>query len=1069
MEKIIQPSFAAGELTPALAGRVDLGKYRVGAALLENFIVEQSGGVSNRAGFQFVADVGGPARLIPFKFSADQGVLLVFQDGVMKVIDGGGVVYASSYTQQGTPISDWTLFPNGALATDGTHSAANAFSLSFGGGPDSTAYWVSGAGNQQNPNSNQNGVTAFAIQPIPIQNKGVAYIGTDFGAGNPAKIAGFSIVQCPNGPFETQSNEARFFATQVSRVSLQYSSDGVNWLTLENFTLSIANPGVYTDWENHYVTVPLVSARYWRLLAASSTQVGATLSAGGGIPNDSGPWVVGALQWSIPSNTVQLQVPVPYSFADVGLLTYAQSADVIYFAHPLYPPSKLTRLAASVWEFSPVNFVTTTQPPSGLAAPYSKSLGATTVSVQYAVSTIDGLGSESLPSAAVTTTVNSPWDAGATVNVSWNAVPGATGYRVYKSDRGFFGLIGAVTTGQAKLAISAALSSGDASGQPKANAFDSDVTSFWESSANITGNVVYIGADLGSAQIITSFRINQGGKAQTNCVTSVILQSSTDGNNWRNEATFSLVGTKNTWESFNNLTSTSARYWRLQANSVSNKHWCVNEVEFRVTGVPINFTDDYINEDAGIGPLQDNNPFPITAPYPGTGDYPGAVAIFQERAWWGGTNNKPQTLWGSRVGQLESMSVATPLVDDDALNFTMDSRELNQIRYMLPLSTMVILTSGGEWILTGANGLTAVTPSSVSLQLQGYRGAAGGKTPPLVIGRDILFVQRNAAVIRELTLLSIYVSMYQANDVSIMARHLFENHKITEWAYQQDPFAVVWAIRDDGVLLGFTTVKEQDVWGWHHHTTQGNFVSIATVDIGNGQDEVYCLVTRQKSDGTTGYFVEMMAHRIPSQDMTTAVFLDASLSYSGAPLNVFGGLNHLIGQTVVALADGVVIRNLVVDNTGAVTLPNAASIVTIGLPYTASMQTMRLEYQAQEPTAQGRKRKISKTFVRLRNTRGLLVGPDFTKMTPMKFVGGPANNFLSNVIYAVSNFFKSFFQSQNSLTVDYVNPNGLTTGDKWINIDPKWTTDGQLCIQQPDPLPATVLAIIPEIETSPNA
>ena len=54
---LIQPSFAAGELSPFLHGRVDLAKFHVGARTLQNFFVHPHGGASNRPGTRFIGEV----------------------------------------------------------------------------------------------------------------------------------------------------------------------------------------------------------------------------------------------------------------------------------------------------------------------------------------------------------------------------------------------------------------------------------------------------------------------------------------------------------------------------------------------------------------------------------------------------------------------------------------------------------------------------------------------------------------------------------------------------------------------------------------------------------------------------------------------------------------------------------------------------------------------------------------------------------------------------------------------------------------------------------------------------
>ena len=84
---MIQPSFAAGELSPFLHGRIDLAKFHVGCRTLLNFFVHPHGGASNRPGTRFIGEVYSSTvrhRLIPFQFRTlptGQSYALVFGDG----------------------------------------------------------------------------------------------------------------------------------------------------------------------------------------------------------------------------------------------------------------------------------------------------------------------------------------------------------------------------------------------------------------------------------------------------------------------------------------------------------------------------------------------------------------------------------------------------------------------------------------------------------------------------------------------------------------------------------------------------------------------------------------------------------------------------------------------------------------------------------------------------------------------------------------------------------------------------------------------------------------------------
>ncbi len=94
----IQPSFAAGELSPSLYGRIDLAKFHVGCATMRNFYVNYRGGASSRAGTKFVgfAPTVLPPRLIRFQFSLNQGIILEFGNTYIRFIINGAYVLNSA-------------------------------------------------------------------------------------------------------------------------------------------------------------------------------------------------------------------------------------------------------------------------------------------------------------------------------------------------------------------------------------------------------------------------------------------------------------------------------------------------------------------------------------------------------------------------------------------------------------------------------------------------------------------------------------------------------------------------------------------------------------------------------------------------------------------------------------------------------------------------------------------------------------------------------------------------------------------------------------------------------------
>lgn len=100
--RTLQRSFAGGEVSPEMYGRLDDIKYQSGLALCSNFIVKPQGPIENRAGFSFVRAVKNSAtatRLIPFTYSTTQTMVLELGAGYIRFHTQGATLLCSP--------SDW--------------------------------------------------------------------------------------------------------------------------------------------------------------------------------------------------------------------------------------------------------------------------------------------------------------------------------------------------------------------------------------------------------------------------------------------------------------------------------------------------------------------------------------------------------------------------------------------------------------------------------------------------------------------------------------------------------------------------------------------------------------------------------------------------------------------------------------------------------------------------------------------------------------------------------------------------------------------------------------------------
>jgi len=292
----------------------------------------------------------------------------------------------------------------------------------------------------------------------------------------------------------------------------------------------------------------------------------------------------------------------------------------------------------------------------------------------------------------------------------------------------------------------------------------------------------------------------------------------------------------------------------------------VYEVEFHAAGTPTTFIDDNIDPDVGDGPQEARTPF-------ADGEYPGAVGLYQQRLILARTDSKPNTVWTSQTGALDNLSVSRPLKDTDAITATIAARQVNEIRHIVPMGKLFLFTSGAEWLMNHGDNVDVLTPASVQFSIQSQRGCSN--LPPLVIGSTVLYLQRSGQAVRDLSY-SLEVDGYSGDNRAILAGHLFRGHTLIDWAYQEAPWSVVWAVRDDGVVLSFTYVPEHDVWAWATHDF-GTVLSVASVK-GDLEDDVYFLTQRMTAMDYATY-IEKLGPRMPDGEVAEAYFLDHGVTY----------------------------------------------------------------------------------------------------------------------------------------------------------------------------------------------
>lgn len=313
------------------------------------------------------------------------------------------------------------------------------------------------------------------------------------------------------------------------------------------------------------------------------------------------------------------------------------------------------------------------------------------------------------------------------------------------------------------------------------------------------------------------------------------------------------------------------------------------------------FNDNNVTPDLTDTPPAARNPFNAS------NDYPSCVTYVQQRRAFGNTNNDTEKVWASRSGLPVNMTISSPLQDDDAVTFVVRGKTVNSIQHMVELTKPIVFTNGAEWVIDGdASGI--IVPGGVNPRIQSYHGS--GSLPPIVVGSNALFVQARGNIVRDLKY-EFVSDQFAGNDLGIFSSHLLKGHTIDDWAYAENPESIVWLVRDDGILLGLTYVREHQVSAWHRHDTYtlaGQSLIESAIAIPEGTEDAVYLVVNRTINGSTVRYVERMHSRRVSDIESDAFFVDSGLtsdlSTQAGTLTISGGTNWTNDENLTATLAG---------------------------------------------------------------------------------------------------------------------------------------------------------------------
>ena len=1005
MTVITQSSFAAGEISPELHGRVDQTLYHIGLAKAENMVVQQTGGIYNRAGLRYIGNIKNHeegARLIPFKFSAEDTYVLELGHKYMRFIRNDAHI-----AEEGKTITAISMGSNTVVTSQG-HGYTTGDDV-----------YISGVVGMKEINQRWFRVTKIGTNQFRVQS------------------------QIDSSEIDSSGYSA-------------YTSGGKSYKIYE--------------------------------------------------------------------------IAIPYKFDDLPNLKYSQLGDIITLVHPNYPPHELKRKGHTGWLIEKILFDKKGKYPVCWAINFSSlanSANHAKHTYSFKLTGFDKEGQESIPGISLfgfdilSIAVQPGNKILVTCSLVTKVLPPPILLEPEYTATGPAVLIDkpATVEGTNNLTFPflengdtvylGGLSSDINNKRFEIGEVDSSAGTFVL--IGVTGSLDNNSTSAGGYVYPTVARIVKNAGKNFYVAYKVWYQdafSSYRGyGKVDDEEDFLSLGTL-ALPIFENSSSLDAHRWYYLSHSTANIY--INQ------GSPGTAPVDYWPRSIGVSPPTS------TLLFAGNNEYPSVVGFYQQRRIFGGTKTNPSKMYYSEIGDYLAFAGVTKLQKDDGpIVTTLASGEVNNIRHLISLTDLLVLTDSTQWQVR-ANIGSSFTAKTIE-QLPQIR-VGSSQILPIVFDDIVIYVREGNRSVIGLGYNSEREG-YIPTELSILSSHLFLRSFIIDMAALFVPSKELVCILADGSIGYLTFNNNQKITAWTPWTTNGVFESVTTArpNIGGGILDTAYFVVRRIVDGKTVRYIERTSSR-QFTEVQDCYFVDAGLTYDNpimvtdvaigetttittavahgfsvgyeinfsdiqwankydefftkiplsqlnnykykvksipstttftlgdfddnfdidssgftqylgegkvrSMIQTLRGLWYLEGEEVVVLADGNVISDLVVEN-GSITLPYRYGRVHVGLRYVSEIETLPLVLE--DPSVRSVPKSLSEVLVRLYRSGTILLA------------------LKDGDFYSLSLRNKEVWGE----------PVELFTGSVAIPTSSRWEADGAFTLRQKDPLPMGVLSMSP--------
>ena len=335
--------------------------------------------------------------------------------------------------------------------------------------------------------------------------------------------------------------------------------------------------------------------------------------------------------------------------------------------------------------------------------------------------------------------------------------------------------------------------------------------------------------------------------------------------------------------------------------------------------------------------------------------WPRTVTFHEGRLYFGGSKSRPSTIWGSKIGLFFDF-VPTESLDDDAVEATLDTNDLNVITDIISSRDFQVFTTGGEFFIPQA-GTDPVTPLTFTFKNVSRNGIKPGTRVQSVESGSI-YIQRQGKSLNEFVFNDTQLT-YITQRISLLSGHLLKGPQrvaLRKASSTEEADLLLMTNTDDGSMAVFSIMRSQQVTSPSEFTTDGSFI-----DVGVDVNAIYA-VTKRTFNSVDRYFIELFGFDY----FTDCAFVGgAAASASSLP--------H-IAKSLNVICDGSPQGNETVSGGGAVTFDRSSTTsYEVGLPITVYVKTMPAEVKLQTGSRVSFKKRIVEISAVVNKTQNLII------------------------------------------------------------------------------------------------